>query len=209
MKDPSETFYVQEQKRNLSVEENVLGQYSITETEDDNENFVATKKEDRSLGHYTQSEEVIQVENINKVDIVWSIDNSVSMGPYQAKLADSFSLFIKDFAEKDIDFKMAIVTTGDANDRDFNNKLNSAELKKNKQNFINDFKTKVKVGASSMQLHATGERGFKFVKDFLQNNTSWVRSDALLTVIYLSDEPEQSSGTVQSPCRLLGLPQRQ
>ena len=197
-KDPTETFYVKESKNNFSVEENVLGQYSVLGSESGSENFVATKKEDVSLGHYTQSEEVIQVENISKVDMIWSIDNSISMGPYQTRLANSFNLFIEDFAEKNIDFKMAIVTTGDANNRDTNNKLNSTELKKNKDNFINDFKNKVKVGANSMQIHATGERGFEFVKQFLQNNVSWPRSDALLVIIYLSDEPEQSLGTVQS-----------
>ena len=200
-KDPTEIFYVQEQSMNFSVEENVLGQFSVSGSADSSENFTATKKPNRSLGYYTQSEEVIQVENISKVDIVWSIDNSASMSILQEKLAQNLSIFIEDFVEKDIDFKMAIVTTENSVNRDSNNKLNSAELKKNKTNFINDFKNKIKVGIDPIwQYHPNGreERSFKFVKQFLQENPSWIRSDAKLVAIYLSDEPEQSSGTVKS-----------
>ena len=200
-KDPTETFYVSEQEKNFSIEENVLGNFPISDRDGRSEDFNVGKKPDRNLGHYTGSEEVITVESASKVDIVWSVDNSDSMEPWQKKLADNFSRFAGDFSQKNIDFKMAIVTTGSADNKDTNGKLNSTELKKNKQNFINDFKNKIKVGIDPVwQVHSKGtqERSFGFVKKFLQDNTSWPRSDALLVVVYLSDEPEQSAGTVQS-----------
>ena len=200
-KDPTEVFYVKSQEENFSIEENVLGSFSVTGVNGAAKDFRVTKEPDLNLGHYTQSEEMITVSYAHKIDIVWSVDNSDSMDPLQLKMANNFTQFIERFAQKDIDFKMAIVTTDSSSNKDHNGKLNSAELKKNKQNFINDFKNKIQVGVSPiLQLHSKGteERSFWFVKKFLQENTSWLRSDATLMVIYLSDEPEQSSGTVKS-----------
>lgn len=50
---------------------------------------------------------------INKIDILWVIDNSGSMDTSQQALSDNFSTFISDFLSKNYDFKMA-VTTSDA-----------------------------------------------------------------------------------------------
>ena len=191
-KDPTEVFYVVENAENFSVAENILGRFSVV-VEDNSQVFNVAKSADRDLGHYTQNEEVVTVETVNKADIVWSIDNSGSMAAYQTKMAESFSLFIKDFIQKNIDFKMAIVTTDSAVNRDSNGKLTSSELKKNKQSFIDDFKNKVKVGTSGKN----HEYSFHYVRQFLRLNPSWIRNDALLAVIYLSDEKEQSSKTVQ------------
>ena len=188
-KDPTEVFFIQEHQENFSVEENFLGNFSVVGKNGVSEDFNVAKNPDRELGHFNQSKEVIKVKTIKKVDILWSIDNSRSMGRYQEALADNFSLFIEDFAQKDIDFKMGIITTDSAINKDTDNKLNSAELKKNKQSFIDDFKNKVKVGMYGSAI----ERSFQMVKRFFEQNTSWNRSDALLVVIFLSDEKEGAS----------------
>ena len=185
-KDPTEVFHVREFGENFSVEENFLGRFSVVGKGGMNEDFDVTKNPDRDLGHFSQSAEVIKVETVKKVDIVWSIDNSGSMGGYQQALASNLSLFIEDFTQKDVDFKMAIITTDSSVNKDTSNKLNSAELKKNKQGFIDYFKTKVKVGTGG----SGNERSFKMAKNFLESNTAWSRSDALLVIIFVSDEEE-------------------
>ena len=185
-KDPTEVFYVREFGENFSVEENLLGHFSVVGKDGMSENFNVSKNPDRDLGHYSQSEEVIKVESVKKVDIVWNIDNSGSMGSYQTALMNNFSFFIEDFAKKEVDFKMAIITTDSAVNRDSGNKLNSVELKKNKQVFISDFKANVWVGTGGSGL----EKAFEMTKDFIEGNSAWLRSDALLVIIFVSDEEE-------------------
>ena len=141
---------------------------------------------------FSQSEETITVEAAEPVDILWNVDNSGSMGDNQAALANNFALFIEDFSQKNVDFKMAIITTDSSQNRDTNNKLNSAELASNRQDFINDFKTKIRVGI----VGSAHEQSFAMTKGFLDSNT-WVRSDASLVIISVSDEPEGSGNTVE------------
>src|SRR5690606_10745933 len=47
----------------------------------------------------------------NKIDIVWMVDSSGSMQPYQQNLADNFSSFISDFVTKGYDYNMAVAGT--------------------------------------------------------------------------------------------------
>ena len=192
-KDPTEIFHVREFGENFSVEENFLGRFSVVGKGGVSEDFSVSKSPDRDLGHFSQSEEVIKVESIKKVDILWTVDNSQSMERYQTALANNFSLFIEDFIPKDVDFKMAIITTDSATNRDTNNRLNSSELKRNKQNFINDFKKKIRVGTGGSNI----ERAFDIAKHFFDQNTSWNRTDALLVVIFVSDEREQGIQSVK------------
>ena len=190
---PRRSFTFGNSGRIFSVEENMLGRFSVVGKDGVSEDFNVTKEPDRYLGHYGQSKEVIRVESVKKVDILWSIDNSGSMGSYQAAIANNFSLFIEDFAKKDVDFKMAIITTDSPVNKDSNNRLSSLELKKNKQNFINDFKSRIQVGVAG----SGQERSFEMAKSFVEGNAAWFRDDALFVVIFVSDEREQSPGTVQ------------
>lgn len=47
----------------------------------------------------------------NKVDILWVIDNSGTMGPKQQNLASSINSFMSQFVTKQLDYKIAVVTT--------------------------------------------------------------------------------------------------
>ena len=192
-KDESLGTYTQ--RKNKDVSENfdvkkganeVLGTYTQKKEEDGGETFNVTKEADLDLGYYTQKEEVIKTESVGKVDVLWNIDNSGSMSSSQKSLADNFSLFIEDFAKKDVDFKMAIITTDNSANRDTNNKLNSTELKKSKQDFIEDFEKKIQVGIRG----SASEKAFEMTKSFIEGNGDWLRSDALLVIIFVSDEEE-------------------
>lgn len=47
----------------------------------------------------------------NKIDIMWMIDSSGSMAPYQSNLATNFNAFISDFVNKGYDYNMAVGAT--------------------------------------------------------------------------------------------------
>jgi hypothetical protein len=66
------------------------------------------------------SDSFVQSEAVNnKVDILWIVDSSGSMAPYQANLAANFSTFINGFVTQGYDFNMAVAGT-DAWVREYN-----------------------------------------------------------------------------------------
>ncbi len=131
------------------------------------------------------------------VDILWVIDDSGSMADNQANLANNFDHFITQFLDKDIDFKMAITTT----DAYFKNgkmvgdsgKLTRASAIGNRTAFTNNFEKWVKVGTSGSSV----EQGLKCASAFFDRYaSSFLRDDAYLAIVFLSDEEDQSEKKV-------------
>lgn len=126
------------------------------------------------------------------VDIVWVVDNSYSMKEEQTDLANNFSSFIRHFINRNVDFKMVIITTDSVFNHDTEGKLNSAYAKSNKTDFISYFSSKIQVG-----IHGShDEKGLGFSKAFLKNNPSWPRRGARLILFYVSDENDSSPNPV-------------
>jgi hypothetical protein len=72
-------------------------------------------------------------------------------------------------------------------------KLTSTSAKLNRNNFVNNFTKWVKVGTSGSGV----EQGLKTASSFLDRYaTSYLRADAYLVVIFLSDEEDQSDKKV-------------
>jgi hypothetical protein len=133
-----------------------------------------------------------------KLDIVWIIDNSGSMRSEQESIAINFNYFIQDFIDKDIDFKMGITTTDTRAAHKglmvtgSEEKLNSVAAKENPDQFIQDFKTLINVGTRG----SGHEKGLEASEGFMQRySASFVRSDAYLAVVIVSDEEDQSPKT--------------
>ncbi len=132
------------------------------------------------------------------VDILWVIDDSGSMADEQDSLGRNFQSFIDQFLVKDIDFKMAITTTDGTSTRNGrmvgdSSKLTRASAKGNRTAFINNFTKWVKVGTSGSGV----EQGLKTSTAFMDRySSSFLRSDAFLVVVYLSDEEDQSEKKV-------------
>jgi hypothetical protein len=137
-----------------------------------------------------------------KLDIVWIIDNSGSMSDEQSALGTNFSAFINDFITKDVDFKMAITTTDTSSSSKkgkmvtgSDTKLTSARAKANENQFKSDFRSLVKVGTSG----SGAEKGLEASEGFMQKYaSSFIRPDAYLAVVVLSDEEDQSSKSVKT-----------
>jgi hypothetical protein len=140
-----------------------------------------------------------QNSNGAKMDILWVIDNSGSMRGEQQALGENFSAFIKEFVQKDVDFKMAITTTDTERSnagkeyQDSMTRLTSTELANDKDQFMTDFAGLVNVGTRG----SGRERGIKASESFADRYAnSWMRDDAYLTIVYLSDERDQSEKSV-------------
>ena len=130
-----------------------------------------------------------------KLDIIWVIDNSGSMAEEQASLGTNFSAFINDFIDENVDFKMGVTTTdtrtsggGQAYSTSLTD-LTSAKAQANETRFKSDFARHVNVG-----IRGDGrEKGLQASESFINRyKASWMRDDAYLVVVYLSDEEDQS-----------------
>ncbi len=139
------------------------------------------------------------------IDILWVIDNSTSMCDNQTALAQNFTSFINQFASQsqNIDFKMALISapqltaTGslyrskDLGGRmyyiQYGTTLTASALRASRQGFIDQFQTIIKqIGCGGYSYYA--ESGLVMGLDFLEENRSWMRKDAFLMTIHVSDE---------------------
>ena len=117
----------------------------------------------------------------------------------QASLGNNFSNFIDEFIQKNVNFKMAITTTDTSTTTragkivtGSDTLLTSARAASNVTKFKNDFKTLIKVG-----IEGNGyEKGLAASEAFMQKHaTSFLREDAYLAVVIVSDEADQSAKT--------------
>jgi hypothetical protein len=140
-----------------------------------------------------------QNENGTKLDILWVIDDSGSMADEQQALGANFEAFIKEFVNKGIDFQMAVTTTDTSRGRagkvykDSMERLTSDKLKEDKNQFMEDFANLVKVGTRGSG-YEKGIQASEVFSDRFSN--SWMRKDAYFTIVYMSDEEDQSSKSV-------------
>ena len=130
-----------------------------------------------------------------KLDILWVVDDSGSMADHQDLLGRNFDAFIEEFLAKDVDFRMAVTTTDDEEYYagrmvgDWR-KLTSEAALKDEAKFLDDFWNTVMVGT----IGSVTEKGLASAKLFLEKYRSeWLRDDAYLVIMVLTDEEEQSA----------------
>ena len=124
------------------------------------------------------------------VDIVWVIDNSGSMFPYQSMLANNMEAFMNIFLSYAPDFKMMFITTDSSLIRG-----------------IVDTGSRDPVAYAADLVSTTGTMGSGFEKGIQQLYDcisaggachAELRGNATLVAIFLSDEPDHSSTTINS-----------
>lgn len=132
-----------------------------------------------------------------KIDVLWVMDDSGSMSDEQAALAFNFDAFINDFIDRQTDFRMAITTT----DTSTSSKagalkgqiLTSADAQADENQFKEDFKDYIQVGING----SGNEKGLKGSTSFLgKHHQNFLREDAYLIVVYVSDEEDNSENSV-------------
>ena len=151
-------------------------------------------------GFHTQTDTYSQGASIGgKADILFMVDNSGSMSDKQANLGNSFSTFINWLISKNVDYHIAINTTDMDNPAEQGRFQGTPKIIDNTTaDVVNTFKTNVNVGDSG----SGTEQGFASVAAGLgpallaSDNAGFLRTDAKLFVVYVSDEDDQSPGSI-------------
>jgi sulfur carrier protein ThiS len=127
-----------------------------------------------------------------KADILFVVDNSGSMGDDQINLANNFDFFIQHFISTEVEFKMAITTSDSNYVENSIEQLTWEMAAQNQTQFIDTFTNMIQVGTRG----SAHEEPFEGTEDFFNSvGQNWLRNDAYLFVIYVSDEDEQSDMT--------------
>jgi hypothetical protein len=133
-------------------------------------------------------------EPTDEVDILWVIDNSISMNDEQVEVGAKFQDFISNLEETGVDFHLGVVTT-DLDDPDHNGKLQGPEgeplyLSAEVEDYQAKFSQRVQVGIDG----SDREKGIGAVIKALSEplvssyNSGFLRDGATLSVIFVSDE---------------------
>ncbi len=159
---------------------------------------------------------VPNVGNASKIDVLFVVDNSGSMAGEQATLAAGFSDFIRAFEAKSVDFHLGVITT-DVRNTDANSwqsKLpgylspNRGDLltRTAGQRFLTPAVGNLAATFSSLVNVGTrgdgSEQGLKSIVHALEpaklapggTNADFIRDDALLSIVVVSDENECTAG---------------
>lgn len=140
--------------------------------------------------------DVFSQEPLSEVDILWVIDDSNSMAEEQLLVADGFESFISSLAETNIDFHVGVVST----DMDLSNPSRGvllgtpAVLTADTPNYVNKFANRVKVGVEGSDKEKGLAASVAALSEPLVSgaNDGFLRPDAHLSVIYVSDEDDCS-----------------
>jgi hypothetical protein len=130
-----------------------------------------------------------------EVDILLVVDDSCSMEDEQTKLSEGFSEFVEFFDVADVDYHIGITTT-DMDDPDKRGRLigDVQVITRDTDNADDVFKDNVKVGIEG----SGNERGLDAAARALGEtmttgaNAGFLRPEALLSVIFVSDEEDTS-----------------
>ena len=122
-------------------------------------------------------------------DIVFLVDQSQSMDDDQRRLGDNFSTFISSLAAYTSDWQIAVIN-------DDNGCSNSGLLTSATSGYAAIFQAAVASGGGNWteSLLSVATTGIEKT-DSGECNFGFLREDAMLHLIFVSDEPEQSPGT--------------
>lgn len=128
------------------------------------------------------------------VDVLWVVDNSCSMDEEMQQVATNFASFIDEFVGLGLNYHLAVVTT-DMDDPAQSGRFRGPVLTQDTPDVINAFLAQVDQGSAG----SGSERGFDAVQAALSepllstDNTGFLRDEAALAVILLSDEDDDSA----------------
>ena len=138
------------------------------------------------------------------VDVLWVIDNSCSMSGIVADLNSNLTSFTQSFANLGLDYQLAVVTT-DMADPTHTGKLQGAgvispAIQGNTQGVVDAFAIASDVGAGGSADERGRDAAYAALRDPLLTgyNDGFMRTDAHLAIIAVSDEPDSSSNVSQS-----------
>jgi len=132
----------------------------------------------------------------NQVDVLWVIDNSRSMAEEQASVAASTQAFVTNLEASGMDFHLGVITT----DMDASNEYagvllgNPPVLDASVANYVSLFQQRVQVSTGGSDQEKGLEAAITALTPPLTDsrNVGFLRPDAMLNIIFLSDENDCS-----------------
>lgn len=155
---------------------------------DPNEQVVRVDLDGR--GFYVQTDYFTQPALVDQADILFVVDNSGSMYDEQVLLGNGFATFIDWIAGTVVDFQIAVTATDELGSFYGTTPV----IDPSTPNIEATFASNVQVGTNG----AYFERGFASAKVALENNPTFLRPTAQLYLMFVSDEDDQSGGSVLS-----------
>lgn len=174
------------------------------------------EEEKKSKQHTT---DVYQQSENDAIDLLWVIDNSGSMKPFQNALRASFDKFIKTLNSDDIDFQIGITSTDSCPDRapqnleenlcpdefpeshrvhhrgDLVGKSGKRVIKSGDRDVVDRFRRLAAVGTGGSSFEHGLTSAVNAIDKSLDGlNGSFLRPDAYLAMIVLSDENDDGVG---------------
>jgi hypothetical protein len=150
-------------------------------------------KSDGDLARMSYSDTYFQVPT-DAVDILWVVDNSLSMADEQAQVAEKFGDFIVSLEKSELDFHIGIVTT-DLEQTDHRGKLIAPEgedvfLTAETEDYVAKFESRVQVGIDGDDKEKGIDAALNALSEPLISswNSGFLREEANLSIIYVSDE---------------------
>jgi hypothetical protein len=152
--------------------------------------FFGCSKQQYSLPDATQ-EFGSSVKYNNKVDVVLMVDNSSSMDTYQNKLADQVPGMINALNQLEMDYQIVVVTSDIRSGGNGGLFVGSPKvLTSATPNLTTVLKARVRQGTGGSDL----EQGLGSIEKALSTETGFVRTDAMLAILVLSNEDDYSAG---------------
>jgi hypothetical protein len=147
----------------------------------------------------TFQEDVFQQLTEPMVDVLWMIDDSCSMQDVQNNLRDNLHVFMQRALDQDTDFQMGVITT-DMYDNNKSGRLqgNPRIVDRNNPDPVQALRNNADVGTGGHHIERGFDAAHAALTDPLLNghNAGFLRDDATLHIIMISDEEEQSAGSV-------------
>lgn len=151
---------------------------------------------DRDFVERVNSDTWSQAEN-NEVDILFVIDNSCSMADEQATLAAGFTSFAEQLDASGTDFHLGAITTGFRYDDPTRGVLiGSPPYLTAEDDYLAEFQQRTQVGVDGPDKEKGLEASVYAVSAIMTTgpNRGFVRPEANLVVVYVSDEEDCSDG---------------
>jgi hypothetical protein len=139
-------------------------------------------------------EETFEQDLYEAVDVLWVVDNSGSMSDDLETVARNFSSFIQVFIDLGLDWQMGVITT-DMDNPDYSGKLVGPYLTPTSPDVVGEFIDQITLGSNG----SATEKGFEATEAALSaplvngHNAGFLRTDAALAAIVISDEDNSST----------------
>lgn len=137
----------------------------------------------------------------NKVDLIMMIDNSPSMNPYQGKFAQQVGAMISQFNQLGLDYHISVVTTDMRPGGNGGLMLGTPKfLTAQTPNLLSILQSRISIGDNGSE----AERGLESIRKVLEPTylsgagAGFLRPDALLAILILTNEDDYSASSVAS-----------